>query len=289
MTITPECLACLYQQALRSCRLVGADEGQIKAVLDATADHLKTFALGSMTPPEAAVPIYGSLARIIAQSDPIAPYKESATREAEALLPFVHEKIAQASDPLDAALRAAIAGNVLDFGAQNHFDITAELDRVFQQPLAVDHLVQLKKQLSSAQRILVVGDNTGEHLFDALLLEVLAGCYPGKSLFYAVRGAPAINDVTLKEAKAARLDAHATLLDSGVDTPGLVLGRASAEFLAHYTQADLILAKGMGNFECLEAGADERIFFLFKVKCAVVAQATGQPLGSLMRMQAQSA
>jgi uncharacterized protein with ATP-grasp and redox domains len=289
MTITPECILCLYQQALRSGRLMGLDEATIKQILDRTGDHLKGFELGSLTPPQAAVPIYGSIAELTGQSDPIAAYKEAATKEAATLLPKVHAAIKEAADPLDRALRAAIAGNVLDFGAQQHFDFETEIERVFEAKLAVDDYAALQEQLKKAKKVLVLGDNAGEHLFDGLLLEQLALLYPDKALFYAVRGAPAINDVTLKEARAAGLDTHAQLLDSGVDTPGLVLSRASAAFKAHYDQADLILAKGMGNYECLEAGGDERIFFLFKVKCSVVSAAATQPVGSLMRMRAQSA
>ncbi len=287
MTITPECILCLYQQALRSGRLMGLDEARIKQILDATGDHLKRFELGALTPPEAAVPIYGSIAAITGEADPIAAYKEAASHQAARLLPKVRRAIAQAADPIDAALRAAIAGNVLDFGAQEHFDFEVEIEQIFNTALAVDDYPALYKRLKQAKRVLVVGDNTGEHLFDGLLLEQLSTRFSDLELHYAVRGAPAINDVTMKEAQSAHLHRYAQLIDSGVDTPGLVLSRASEAFRDCYDRADLILAKGMGNYECLEASADRRVFFLFKVKCSVVAAATAQPLGALMRLQAQ--
>ena len=52
------------------------------------------------------------------------------------------------------------------------------------------------------------------------------------------------------------------------------------EFRELFDQADKIISKGQGNFETLQECGRE-IFFLMKVKCSVVAEETGLPLGSI--------
>ena len=282
MNITPECLHCLYGQALKSARLIGCSEAQTKEILDATAQTLIRLQPGSVPPPVAAVPIYDAIAQIVGQSDPIKPYKQMATVQAAKTLAHVRMQIAASKHPILTALRAAIAGNVLDFGAQKHFDLAAELDRVFAAPLAVDDSGRLLESLETAKTVLVLGDNAGEHLFDNLLLETLAAAYSAQRRIYATRGKPAINDITLDEAKADGLDRFAELISSGVDTPGTVLDRTDAVFRKHFETADVVIAKGMGNYECLEGCGKAELYFLFKIKCSVVAAATHQAEGSLM-------
>ena len=93
---------------------------------------------------------------------------------------------------------------------------------------------------------------------------------------------PIINDVTLKEAREIGIDEVATIVDSGVDTPGLDYSRASNDFMKIYNSMDLILAKGMGNYEALDEVNDSRIYYLLKVKCSVVASNIGANLGDLV-------
>ena len=152
-------------------------------------------------------------------------------------------------------------------------------------PFAIDDFQAFARRFEEAKQVLVVGDNVGEHLFDKVMLERFKGLKPDVELFYAVRGVPIINDVTLKEADEAGIDTVATVIDSGVDTPGLVLERANEAFKTLFDRVDLIIAKGMGNFECLESREDPRLFMLFKVKCDVVSQVLGVPAGALVFKQ----
>jgi hypothetical protein len=75
-----------------------------------------------------------------------------------------------------------------------------------------------------------------------------------------------------------------TIIDNGSDAPGTVLNDCSAEFRRRLAVADLIIAKGQGNYETL---SDEpyNIFFLFKVKCQVIARHVGQPEGTQVLIQ----
>jgi len=72
------------------------------------------------------------------------------------------------------------------------------------------------------------------------------------------------------------------VIDTGDNAPGVSLVNSSAEFLEKLRTADLVIAKGQGNFESLcDAPENGNIFFLFRVKCPVVEELTAAPAGSL--------
>jgi uncharacterized protein with ATP-grasp and redox domains len=114
------------------------------------------------------------------------------------------------------------------------------------------------------------------------MILVFRDAFPELEVDYFVRGRPVINDVTLREAEEIGMGELARIVDSGVDTPGFLYDRASPAARERYDAADLILAKGMGNFECMEHWADGRVTFLFKVKCGVVARLIGEEIGALV-------
>jgi len=100
----------------------------------------------------------------------------------------------------------------------------------------------------------------------------------------AVRGSPVINDATRADARAAGLEGLAGIIDNGSDAPGTLLAECGPEFLRRYAEADLVVAKGQGNFESL--GEERRdMFFLFKVKCPVIARHAGHPVGANVLMR----
>ena len=106
--------------------------------------------------------------------------------------------------------------------------------------------------------------------------------YPDLEITYMVRGNFIINDVTLKEAQEAKMDQICTLMDSGVNTPGFVYERANLESQKLFDTADVIIAKGMGNYECMSPITRNNICFLLKVKCSVVSRSLGHEIGSII-------
>jgi uncharacterized protein with ATP-grasp and redox domains len=128
---------------------------------------------------------------------------------------------------------------------------------------------------TAARSILYLADNAGEIVFDRLLIERL----PAGRVTVVVRGAPVINDATRADAQVAGLDRIAEIIDNGSDAPGTVLEDCSAQFRERFESADVIIAKGQGNFETLSA-AGANICFLLKIKCPVLATHTGIELGT---------
>jgi uncharacterized protein with ATP-grasp and redox domains len=277
----PECLVCLTNQALRVARAIDCDDACAEAIVKLAAHEVAEYKL-NQTPPQAAARLYPKISTLVGKEDLYEAKKIESTNKAFEFLDFVYEKIDEAPCKIEAALRAAVAGNVIDFATEVSFAVEEEIAKVFEARFAIDEKREFVDRLKEAKTFMLIGDNVGEHVFDKVLLEVIEEYYPQMEKYYVVRGKPIINDVTATEAAAIGIDTLASIVDSGLDTPGFLLERANEKTKRLFKSADVILAKGMGNFECMDALRDGRIFHLFKVKCSVVSQRVGADIGSLV-------
>ena len=135
--------------------------------------------------------------------------------------------------------------------------------------------------MNTSKNILYLADNAGETIFDRVLIEEIKGLYGDKSIFYAVRERPIINDALKEDARACGIDRIADVISSGSDTPGTIISLCSEAFLKIYRDADMIISKGQGNFEAL-SDVSRPIFYLFMVKCPVVAKDLGCRIGDII-------
>ena len=198
------------------------------------------------------------------------PYREIKHHSNVAMLERADElrdELARASDPFAMAMRLAIAGNVIDFGAQHLFDPATTIQRVLTADLAIDHTEQLRKDLACAQSVLYIGDNAGEIVLDELFLETMA--HP--DVTFVVRAGSVINDATLADAQLVGIPAHARVITTGDDSPGVIPKRSSAEFREIFDRADVVISKGQGNLEGLW-DAPRDVYFLLTVKCERIAR-----------------
>ncbi len=281
MNLTPECVTCIFSQALRVCEKLQVDKATTKAVLDRVGCMVPTWRFDE-TPPQVAARVYPTIAEILETDDIYRDFKREATEHAKAFIPYVEAMIEESDDQFHAALKASVAGNVIDLAATKQFDLKEEVAKVFETPFAIDDSSALRQLLETAKKVLIIGDNAGEHLFDKVLMKQLLRLFPKIELGYVVRGEPIINDITVLEAKEAGIDEVATIIDSGVNTPGLDLSRASDTMKRAYERADVIIAKGMGNYESLNDRSTRPTFFLLKVKCNVVANSLGRNVGDIV-------
>jgi len=210
------------------------------------------------------------------------PFEEEKRRSNDTALTLYEEwkpRVLSADNSFDLALRLSIAGNIMDYGASNDFDIHTTIQLVLAAPFAIDDSAILKYKLCSAKRILYLADNAGEIVFDKLFIET---CLSGKQVFFAVKDAPVLNDATIKEAREVGIDKLVTVISNGFDAPSTILSRCSKEFLEIYHSADLIISKGQGNYEGLMYENDPRIFFLLMAKCDVIAEKLNVTKGSFI-------
>lgn len=281
MTIQDECIACIIGQSKRVADAIGASETLSRAILS----HVESSLVNpdfSLSPPVIAAPLYEEMARLSQKIDLYDEQKKHATAQAHHYMPFLRETIEKSDDSFMALLKTAVVGNVIDLAAEVTFDLHGAITSVFDTPFAHDDTQALHERLKNATTLLYIGDNTGEHLFDALAIEHLKQLYPQLEIYYMVRGNFIINDVTIKEAQEANMDQLCTLIDSGVNTPGFVYERATPQARNLFDTADIIIAKGMGNYECMTPTVRPNICFLLKVKCSVVSRSLGHEVGSII-------
>jgi uncharacterized protein with ATP-grasp and redox domains len=270
-----DCLPCFVDQALRAGRIATDDETKLKRLVDDVGSMLRDIPLEN-TPPETGQLVYEKVREITGEFDPYKGLKEESTRKARALYPSLKQQVENSDDKLLTAIRIAIAGNMMDFGPREKFDIEKELDEVLTKEFAICDYDTFKYQLDKTKEILYLGDNAGEAVFDKILIDELK-----KPVRYAVRAVPVINDVTYEDAIQAGIDKVATIVSSGTSAPGTILKTCTAAFREIYTNSNFIISKGQGNYEGL-SNEKRPIFFLLKAKCYVIAHDLGVNVGDII-------
>jgi hypothetical protein len=277
-----DCVPCLLRQALEAARFVSDDPASHRRVVRRVLAELSEFDL-SEPPPVAAAGIHRLVREIAGVSDPYEETKRRFTARALEMLPELRERVRRSDDPFAAAVRFAVAGNIVDLGVNGgltHDDVDRALSRAMAAPLDEAALAELRQAAArvrdGAGTILYLADNAGEIVFDRLLLEQLAGA----RLKVAVKGGAVINDATRRDAEQAGIGEIAEIIDTGSDTPGVVLEETGDGFREEFGRAGLVIAKGQGNYEALSE-APREVFFLLMVKCDVLASDLAEPGGTL--------
>jgi len=281
MKIENACVECIIGQTQRVADAIGADAVLREKIKQDVLAMSKDFDFAK-SPPEVARAVYEHLAVLAGKKDLYDEVKRHSTEKAKTFVPFLREQITRAEDPFLTAVKIAVAGNVIDLAAEVTFDLDTEIDKLFHAPFAHDDVALLRQKLAAAKTLLYIGDNAGEHIFDALAIEAFKALFPHLEITYMTRGRPIINDVTYDEAVEDGLQRVAHLVDSGVDTPGFVYKRASEAARALFDGSDVVLTKGMGNYECLSPSPRKDLAYLLKVKCNVVSRSLGADVGSLI-------
>ncbi len=273
-----DCYPCFLRQALDATCMAGADEDVKQTVLGHVLDLLRRLSSEgeATTPPMIGERVHRIVRQETGNADPYRAVKARSTRQALALYPKLKGIVADAEDPLDAAIRLSIAGNIIDFGPNQAYDLWSAVERVLAQSFAIDDSAAFRQRLTQVDHVLYLGDNAGETVFDRVLIETL-----DVSVIYAVKGGPILNDATREDALAVGLEQTAAIVDTGVDAPGVILDRCSEHFRQLYDAAALIIAKGQANYETLSAEGD-KVFFLLQTKCPVIARDVGAPVGSIV-------
>lgn len=190
----------------------------------------------------------------------------------------IRQRVAEAADPLYAALQFAILGNYIDFGALQEevsFDQLDELlDKAEQMELDVAVYARLCADMETGRKLLYLTDNAGEIGFDRVLAEEIHRRYPNLQITFCVRGAPAINDATRED--AAFMGIPFPVIDNGSRIPGTQIDRLGQEAKAALDAADVIIAKGMANTETMH-GCGYNVYYAFLIKCARFEAVFGKP------------
>ncbi len=202
------------------------------------------------------------------------PYLEEKRYYTQALLALEHEMeglLDTSTDRFLDAMKIALAGNIIDFSGLPCVEfglVKRIIDDARNQQLNPDTVRSLRRDLKRGGKLLYLGDNAGEIVLDKIFIKEIRREYPDVAVTFATRGAPIYNDVTQEDAYLAGMDKAASIIGNGSDIPGTDLNEVSRAFHQAFTDADIIISKGQGNFETL-LGCGYNVYYLFLCKCNV--------------------
>lgn len=276
MKLTPDCVPCLMKRVLFQARLLenGCESEAVGAALRAYA---KEYAVGRNSA-EVATEVHRSAYEVMG-ADPYIKIKLDADRIADEYLDQVMGYVDSAEDRFSAAVRVAVIGNIMDFGVSlsSPEEFRAVFKKLLDQGIGSDDTARMKELLTDSKSVLYFFDNCGESQFDKLLIREIQRM--GVRVVGVVRGERILNDVTMEDAERIGLD---KILDRTVSTGtfavGAVLSKAKDDLKEELDRADMMICKGMANYESLsdqDAGMPK--VFILRTKCGPVARSLGVP------------
>ena len=276
MKCSLDCIPCLLRQTLRSARFSKSSDpkGLLREVMT-----VLTRLSWDATPMELGFEVY----RVIRErlGDPYAEAKRRSNEFALKLLPRLKEIVQFSGDPLETAVRIAIAGNVVDYGALDEFSVEETVERALKAEPGIYHFEELRRDLERAETVLYFLDNAGEVVFDRLLVETIISVLGPKRFVFVARSVPFINDVTPREVREIGLTNAPGSEVRGMKCGSLSEYRDFTRTMEEWMEeADVVISKGQGNYELLSEY--KGIYFLLTVKCQVVADYLGAKVGDVV-------
>ncbi len=279
MRIHTDCVPCLMKRVLFQSRLVeGADERT------SVENSLKVFAQEfdySRKSVDVATEVHKASYAVLGE-DPYHDLKVRADIIAEQYTDIAQRYVDRAEDKLRACLMVAVIGNIMDFGSTGGIDdpelFREMFDDLMDQGLGHDDSDKIEALLDKPGTIVYMFDNCGESQLDKILIRYLRS--RGKRVVGMVRGRPVLNDVTREDAVRSGLDREVDLLlDTGTFYIGIDWRCVPDELMREIEGCDMIIAKGMGNYESLSDEAlPVPIAHVMRTKCRPVADSVGVPL-----------
>ena len=278
MHIYPECYACISHLAKAAMDIAEVDDAtqvaHLRQVLVIASQHDP-----DTPPPSMAREVFDFLQSAMNEKDLYRQIKIESNQLAMGFYLRLKRLVRQGEDQFLQALKIAGTGNIIDVAHSEKYDLWEEVVRQVSQPILGDSVAEFKQQLAAHDSLLYLADNAGETVFDRVLIEEI-----NIPVVYAVKGGPAMNDATLEDALAAGIDQVAEIVETGSRTPGTYLEDCSPAFRERFNQAGLVLSKGQANYETLD-GQGEKMYFLLRIKCPIVARSIGYPVGRLVLKQ----
>ncbi|MFX1313435.1 MAG: DUF89 domain-containing protein [Promethearchaeota archaeon] len=286
MKLEPECIGCLFDQILNALKLLKPDISRekiifaqkkfIKSLIDLDIENKAAPMLGKIA--------YSIVAEVLGEEDPYYSLKGKYNRLALQYYEEVMNIIENSEDPLLEAIFVAAIGNTVDFASQHKIDLISDIRNFKKEDLFLNDYTSFKQSLNKSNHLLIIGDNSGEIVFDKLLIKTILDLYPDMQIIYSVRSVPIVNDATIEDAKYIGLTDLVEIVESG-SIPGVDITTSPKEFKKHfYHKGGVILSKGQGNFECLYGMEipDKDLYYLLKVKCKLMERIFNAKIGNLI-------
>ncbi|MFW6128024.1 MAG: damage-control phosphatase ARMT1 family protein [Halobacteriota archaeon] len=282
MKISPQCPACLLHRTYTECKMATDDEDKIRKAVEDSLEVLNRRYPKREVNAVIATEMHRRVYEILGVEDPYKKVKDRANEVVMQFLPAIREFVEDQSDKFKASAIASIIGNTFDYGVMGHEvaedDFMGFFSEQYAKGLTIDDIDKIKEFCGG--NVVYLTDNCGEIIVDSLFLEKIKKI--SSDLTVVVRGKPILSDATIEDAKLAGIDKIAdNLLTNGEGAIGIIEDELPGETLEKINNADIIIGKGMANYECL-SDSPLPVAFLLTAKCKPVADSLGVSVGDMI-------
>ncbi len=283
MKLKLDCIPCFLSQALEALRFTKQDELKQRQVIKKLLKACSKFDLSS-PPLEMARLVHGIVRNETGVDDPYREAKIKSNKQALKIVPQLKAKIQKSKDPLNTAVRLAIAGNIIDFGPRGDFELEKAIVRSLKRDFAIDDYREFKRRLETSTNLLYFADNAGEIAFDKLLVKTLLEVGNLDKISFVVKGGPFLNDATIEDTRYVQLNdiLKIEIYELTNGDPGSGPVHNSDEVKSWIDEHHLVISKGQGNYEGLSDLEDKHLFFMLMAKCPVIASDLGVDTGEMI-------
>lgn len=280
MKIKTNCLECIIRQTRKVAERCTRDPDRVMAILQETMRQLAAEKLDRSPAFHTNTP-YHTATAMTGVADPFAEDKRHQNALVLAMADDLRGLIRGSGDPLRTAAKLAVAGNVIDLGIIQDFNLRHEIDKVLREDFARNDYDSFASELPNAKTLLYLCDNAGEIVCDRLFMEALRSHHPDLSICAVIKSGPIINDAMAEDAETVGLHDVARVIPCGGPYCGTPYSLVTQEVRNLLDSADLVISKGQGNFETL-SDIPRPIYFMLKAKCPSVAEELGIQYGEVV-------
>jgi uncharacterized protein with ATP-grasp and redox domains len=284
MKLSAECIPCLLRRAAYEVELCAP--GRAMEALRECSSVIAEKASERISSAEFASAIHQCAYAAIGKDDPYSDLKKRSNEVALSMLPVAERFVMKSKNPLITAMRISIIGNLLDFGIEGSIGSPEGLKKTFKdlmkEPLGSDDSGKIERMIRKSKKIVFLADNCGEIVFDKILLREIRRNWNGR-IVLVIKGKPILTDVTKKDMRGLGIE---RLVDEILETEDVAVGinfwkqGMNSEIAGRLREADLIISKGMANFEALSEQDWKAIAYLLRVKFGTVARAIDAPINT---------
>ncbi len=283
MKIQTECVPCLLKRLIFEAKLSTNDKLVQTRVIRNACKMLSDIYDPDKSSAEIATKVHKLVYDTLGDEDPYAQLKKKSNLIAKSLIPKIEELIKKSEDPLKTSMICSIIGNMMDFGidgASSDPNMLKDIfEKIYSEGLGHDDYPELKKRLKTVHYVVLFTDNCGEIVFDKILCRELKKFNPNIHLTLVVRGKPIISDATLDDIKELNFqEVVDEIMTTGCFAIGVDFNQLPSKVEKALKKADLIICKGMANYESFSETNYKPIVYLLRTKCTAIAKSINIPI-----------
>ena len=283
MKIQIECVPCLLKRVVFESEQSTNDKKTQQKTLKKTLTSLAGLYNPNVCSASIATKIHRIAYDTLGDADPYKNLKKQSNEIAKTLVPRVEELVSFSDEPLHMSMLCSIVGNMMDFGisggSKNPNDLNDIFEEIISKDLGWDDTDEVKKILSKSKNIILFTDNCGEIVFDKILCCEIKKFNPDIFLTLVVKGEKILSDATLEDAKELDMDEVVDeILTTGCFAVGVDFDKLPKDVKKRLDNSDLIICKGMANYESFSETNYRPIVYLLRTKCTAIANSMNLPI-----------